>query len=109
MDNTPQTKKSLSDVLGSNQQSDSMTKDTFLLGNIPELDSVAVVTIIVALENNFSFKIHDDEISAQTFQTLGTLVNFIDKKIGSKNTQWLRAHYEFVQWQECLYSDWYEA
>lgn len=84
MDNATQTKKILSDVLGLNEQIDSMTKDTFLLGNIPELDSVAVVAIIVALEKNFSITIHDDEISAQTFQTLGTLVNFIDRKLAIK-------------------------
>jgi len=84
MDNTTQTKKILSDVLGLKQQIDSMTTETFLLGNIPELDSVAVVAIIVALEKNFSITIHDDEISAQTFRTLGTLVNFIDKKVTSK-------------------------
>lgn len=84
MDNTTQTKKILSDVLGSNEQINSMTTDTFLLGNIPELDSVAVVAIIVALEKNFSITIHDDEISAKTFQTLGTLVKFIDKKVAEK-------------------------
>ncbi|MXS77846.1 acyl carrier protein [Nitrosomonas sp. JL21] len=86
MDNTTQTKKILSDVLGLNAQIDSMSKDTVLLGNIPELDSVAVVAIIVALEKNFSITIHDDEISAQTFQTLGTLINFIDKKVALKTS-----------------------
>lgn len=84
MDNATQTKKILSDVLGLNEQIDSMTNDTFLLGNIPELDSVAVVAIIVALERNFSITIHDDEISAKTFQTLGTLIKFIDKKVADK-------------------------
>ncbi len=87
MDNTTQTKQLLSDVLGLKQQIESMTKETLLLGNIPELDSVAVLTIIVALEKNFSITIHDDEISAQTFRTFGTLIDFIDKKVASKTRE----------------------
>lgn len=87
MDHTITIKKILSDILGLNDRLNSMTSDTFLLGNIPELDSVAVITIILALEKNFSISIHDDEISAKTFETLGTLVNFIEKKIANKNNQ----------------------
>ena len=88
MDHTIEIKRILSDVLGLGERLNSMTTDTFLLGNIPELDSVAVVTIILALEKNFSISINDDEISAQTFQTLGTLVNFVEKKLAEKNKQW---------------------
>ena len=87
MDHTIEIKRILSDVLGLGERLNSMTTDTFLLGNIPELDSVAVVTIILALEKNFSISINDDEISAQTFQTLGTLVNFVEKKLAEKNKQ----------------------
>ena len=87
MDHTIEIKQVLSDVLGLGERINSMTIDTFLLGNIPEFDSVAVVTIISALEKKFSISIHDDEISAQTFQTLGTLANFVEKKITEKNKQ----------------------
>ncbi len=85
MDHTIEIKQILSDVLGLNERINSMTTDTFLLGNIPEFDSVAVVTVILALEKKLSISINDDEISAQTFQTLGTLVNFVEKKIAAKN------------------------
>ncbi len=54
--------------------------DTELLGNIPEIDSMAVVTILTALEEHFDFFIDDTEISAETFETLGTLVQFVDDK-----------------------------
>jgi len=87
MDYTIEIKKILSDVLGLGERLNSVTSDTILLGNIPELDSVAVVTIILALEKNFSISINDDEISAKTFETLGTLVNFVEKKIANKNKQ----------------------
>ena len=84
MDHVIKIKKILSDVLGLGERLNSMTNDTFLLGNIPELDSVAVITIILALEEDFSISIKDDEINAQTFQTLGTLVNFVEKKLAEK-------------------------
>ncbi|MBP6058476.1 MAG: acyl carrier protein [Nitrosomonas sp.] len=87
MDHTIEIKQVLSDVLGLGERINSMTINTFLLGNIPELDSVAVVTVILALEKEFSISINDDEISAQTFQTLGTLANFVKKKVTEKDKQ----------------------
>jgi len=87
MDHTIEIKQVLSDVLGLGERINSMTINTFLLGNIPELDSVAVVTVILALEKEFSISINDYEISAQTFQTLGTLANFVKKKVTEKDKQ----------------------
>lgn len=87
MDYTIKIKKILSEVLELGDRLDSMTVDTILLGNIPELDSVAVVTIILTLEKNFSISISDDEVSAKTFETLGTLANFVEKKLANKNKQ----------------------
>ena len=52
-----------------------------LLGAIPELDSMAVVGIITALEDQFGFTVDDDEISAETFSTLGSLVVFVERKL----------------------------
>lgn len=79
-------KKIIKHALVLSDQYDAMTTDTYLLGNIPELDSVSIVSIILALEKEFSISIHDDEISAATFKTLGTLVQFIQKKITEKTT-----------------------
>ena len=52
-----------------------------LLGAIPELDSMAVVSLITALEEHFDFFVEDDEISADTFETLGTLTTFVERKL----------------------------
>jgi len=52
-----------------------------LLGNLPELDSMAVVSIITALEEYYGFVVHDDEISGETFATLGSLVAFVEAKL----------------------------
>ncbi|HDH07952.1 MAG TPA: acyl carrier protein [Gammaproteobacteria bacterium] len=60
---------------------DSFDESTALLGSIPELDSMAVVTIITALEEQFDFIVDDDEISAETFETLGSLSAFVEQKM----------------------------
>ncbi|MCX7111467.1 MAG: acyl carrier protein [Proteobacteria bacterium] len=58
-----------------------LTMSSPLLGAIPELDSMAVVGIITALEDNFGFSVYDDEISADSFESLGSLVAFVEKKL----------------------------
>jgi acyl carrier protein len=54
---------------------------TPLLGAIPELDSMAVVSVIAALEERFQFVVDDDEIDASTFETVGSLVSFVERKL----------------------------
>jgi len=56
------------------------TAETPLLGSLPELDSFAVVTLVTTLEDEYEFIVDDDEISADTFATLGTLVAFVEGK-----------------------------
>lgn len=55
--------------------------DTPLLGGIPEMDSMSIVNIIAAIEENFDIEIADDDISAEVFESVGTLVAFIENKI----------------------------
>lgn len=57
------------------------TRATALLGNLPELDSMAVVMVLTGIEERFGIVIEDDEVSAETFETLGTLVDFVDAKL----------------------------
>lgn len=56
--------------------------DTLLLGSIPELDSMAVVAIISAIEERFSCAVDDDEIDGAVFATVGTLSHFVAGKLG---------------------------
>ncbi len=56
--------------------------ETPLLGAIPELDSMAVVTLITTLEERFGFIVDDDEISGDTFATVGSLSQFVAGKLG---------------------------
>lgn len=75
-------KNVLCDTLGLTGAARSLTADSALLGSIPELDSMAVVHILTALEEHFGITVEDDEISAAIFETLGTLVQFVERKLG---------------------------
>lgn len=53
---------------------------TPLLGNLAELDSIGVVNVITLIEERIGCIIEDDEINAEVFETLGSLVDFIQSK-----------------------------
>jgi len=57
-----------------------LTADSPLLGSLPELDSMAVVSLIGALEQHFDIVVGDDDLSASTFETLGSLAAFVAAK-----------------------------
>ena len=81
MQTLDEVKNILSDVLSLGERKNLITADSILLGSIPELDSMAVVNVITALEEHFGVTVNDDEISAKTFETLGTLVYFVEQKL----------------------------
>ena len=55
----------LKDVLQLGHRADGLNASTSLFGSIPEFDSVAVVTVLTALEDRFGILIEDDDISAR--------------------------------------------
>lgn len=55
--------------------------DKPLLGSLPELDSMGVVALITAMEERFGFAVEDDEIDGAVFHTLGTLLEFVTRKL----------------------------
>lgn len=57
--------------------------DTRLLGSVPELDSMAVATLITSFEEHFGFVVADDEIDGTAFTTIGTLVEFVNAKLAA--------------------------
>jgi acyl carrier protein len=71
----------LGDVLSLGDAKHALDQHSALLGSIPELDSMAVVSLITALEEHFGISIDDDEISAGTFETVGSLAAFVDQKL----------------------------
>lgn len=57
------------------------TEETQLLGALPELDSMGVVSLLTAFEDRLGFSVDDDEIDGQVFQTVGTLLAFVERKL----------------------------
>jgi acyl carrier protein len=74
-------RKILAQSLQLGSRVDALTTQSMLLGALPEFDSMAVVTILTSLEEHFGFIVEDDEISADTFATLGSLTAFVEQKL----------------------------
>lgn len=73
-------KNILTEVLHLGAAGAALQADSNLLGTLPELDSMAVVMLIAALEDRFGIVVDDDEISAATFETVGSLAAFVAEK-----------------------------
>lgn len=71
----------LESTLNLGGRSRDFTRATGLLGELPELDSMAVVMVLTGIEERFGIVIEDDDVSAETFETVGSLVDFIDARL----------------------------
>jgi acyl carrier protein len=65
-------------ILGIEDRAGTMDASTGLLGTLPELDSMAVVELVAALEDRFGFQVDDADMTADVFETLGALAEFVD-------------------------------
>lgn len=70
----------LDEVLSLGGRGLKFTRDTPLLGAVPELDSMAVVSLIGALEDRFGIVVDDDDIDGATFATVGSVADFVGAK-----------------------------
>jgi acyl carrier protein len=77
-------KNILADTLSLGSRKTNFTAASVLLGSVPELDSMAVVNVIAALEDTFGISVADDEISADTFATVGSLAAFVEQKLSAR-------------------------
>lgn len=74
-------KKLLGEVLSIEDRAATFDRSTELFGSLPELDSMAVATVILDLEERFGIEIDGDEIDAETFGTVGSLCDFVVSKV----------------------------
>jgi acyl carrier protein len=81
LDITKEVLRILDEVLSLNGRAAAFTRATPLLGAIPELDSMAVVTLITTLEEQFGIVVNDDDIDGSTFVTVGSLADFVGSKL----------------------------
>ncbi|MEQ1509633.1 MAG: phosphopantetheine-binding protein [Sphingopyxis sp.] len=71
----------LVDLLGLSRERVAAFDDTTpLFGSLPELDSMAVATLLTELEDRLGISIDDDEVDVEIFETFGALVQFSARK-----------------------------
>jgi len=71
----------LRETLQLGSRADALDASSQLLGVIPEFDSMAVVTVLTMIEEEFGIEIQDDEVSAEIFTTVGSLAEFAAGKV----------------------------
>ena len=59
---------------------DTLEASTPLLGNLPELDSMAVAGLLTEIEDRLDILIEDDEIDGEMLETFGALLAFVTDK-----------------------------
>jgi acyl carrier protein len=83
----PTTVRAVIDVLAAvlelQDRAETFDASTELYGSLPELDSLAVVELVQALEEDFQLTIEDSEFSGELFETVGSLANFVESKNGA--------------------------
>ena len=71
----------IAESLGLPDAGASLGPETRLFGAMPELDSLAVLDLLSGLEEEFGIRIDDDEFGSQIFDSVGSLVEFVDGKL----------------------------
>lgn len=72
----------LRDVLGiSAARADAFRSETPLFGALPELDFMAVASVLTELEDRLGMLIDDDEVDGDMLATFGALVEFSESKV----------------------------
>jgi acyl carrier protein len=74
-------KATLVETLGLHDREATITEQTLLFGSMPELDSLALVELIAALEDRFRFEIDDVDITGDVFESVGSLAAYIGAQI----------------------------
>ena len=59
-----------------------ISSDTRLLGQGIGLDSVEILRIVVAIENQFEMTLEDDDLDFQHFQSVDTITEFVLRSMG---------------------------
>lgn len=72
----------LDDSLHLGGRARTFTAATPLLGALPELDSLAVVQLIAALQERFAIEFEDEDLSGETFASVGALADLVAAKGG---------------------------
>ena len=69
------------ETLGVEDRAATLDASTPLLGSLPELDSMAVLELVLELEQHFGIVIEGEDVTADVFETLASLTAFVDDKL----------------------------
>ncbi|RKQ85070.1 acyl carrier protein [Solirubrobacter pauli] len=69
------------ETLNVEDRADAIGPSTPLLGSLPELDSMAVLELVYALETRFGIAVDGEDVSAEVFETLTSLTEFVESKL----------------------------
>lgn len=75
-------KEVLVETLELEDRADAIDASTPLMGALPELDSMAVLELIAALEKRFALTVSDEHVTAEAFETLDSLTAFVESARG---------------------------
>lgn len=65
-------------ILGIEDRRKELTPQTGLFGAMPELDSLAVLELMAALEDRFDIEIDADDVTAEHFGDVASLSNLVE-------------------------------
>jgi len=69
------------ETLGVEDRAEALDASTPLLGSLPELDSMAVLELVLELEQRFGIVVEGEDVTADVFETLASLTAFVDDKL----------------------------
>ena len=70
----------IGEIIGNAELASQLDEQSALLGALPELDSMAVVNLMLGMERRFGFIVDDDEVEVEIFETVGSLREFAQIK-----------------------------
>lgn len=78
---TPQVLTILDQTLNLQGRAQGFGLETPLLGDLPELDSMAVLALISGLEDHFGIAFADEDLNAAVFATVGSLCDAVSQAL----------------------------
>jgi acyl carrier protein len=75
------TRKIVRNCLQLGSTADSFDRDTQLLGGLPEFNSLTITAIVASIEDEVDGEIDDMDITAEIFETMGTLADFVAEQM----------------------------
>ena len=62
------------------------TEDTKLRGSLLQLDSLAIVSVITALEERLGFEFPEDQLDGAIFESVGSLVGCVTRLLSTDSS-----------------------